>query len=774
VSQEKNRSPQSGPGGDPDRKGRPRSSVNTVMSALIAVLAVLLVINVFADPSGMNATTDKTQIWFFDQLYRGQVERVEQEGDLRLNIVLRSGSADPDRRQRFTVEFPKGVLEQRHAEIERMVSARFQLLGAAEFLSEVNGGKVVAVHDAYTVRHEDKLSLFVRYLSTDPASPAASAPQTYFEIKPAPGTGEAALNPVLVALVERFPALDVRSIEANDLEALVSTQPNTFWPQLLYTLLPWVLVIALFYFLIMRQMRSPGGNGGVLSFGRSRAQMFSKEKSGITFDDVAGIDEAKEECQEIIEFLKNPARFSRLGGRIPRGVLLVGPPGTGKTLLAKAIAGEANVPFFSISGSDFVEMFVGVGASRVRDLFRQAREHSPCLVFLDEIDAVGRKRGSGMGGGHDEREQTLNAILVEMDGFDTDQGIILVAATNRPDVLDPALLRPGRFDRQITVGLPDLKGREAILRVHTKKVKVHPGVSLSHLARATPGFSGAELASMVNEAALLATLKNKDFVEFDDFEEARDKVRWGRQKKNRVMEEKERLETAFHEAGHAIVGHFKEGVEPLHKVTIIPRGMSLGATMVLPQKDRYSQKKKELLGYLAFAYGGRCAEELFCDDVSTGASDDIRRATELAREMVCHWGLSEKLGPIAYTESAENVFLGQELGRVKTHSEQTAQLIDSEVRKLLDDAYHSARQILDENRAAVDRVAHALMKYETLTGSEVAGIVAGKDIDEMKAADAERERKAAQERKAQAESEKARVAKGESVEGLGGAQPNPA
>lgn len=749
MTQDSKRDPQLGPPGDGDRNRRPRSSVNAVMSALIAVLALLLVINLFGDESAlMGRPEERKQVWFWEQLYSGSVQRVVQEGDIRLNVKLRSGTQDVEKRKEYFVEFPKGVLENRYDEIMRLAASEFGVIAAEDFIREVESGKVFSVDEAYILDRGADHKLFVRYGSAQPDSPAFKQPSAFFEVRDVAGAKQPTVSLARQALLQKFPELKIRTISTNDEKAFDSVQPSTVWPQILYTLLPWVLVIGLFYFFIVRQMRNPGGNGGVLSFGRSRAQMFSKEKSTITFDDVAGIDEAKEECQEIIEFLKNPARFSRLGGRIPRGVLLVGPPGTGKTLLAKAIAGEANVPFFSISGSDFVEMFVGVGASRVRDLFRQAREHSPCLVFLDEIDAVGRKRGSGLGGGHDEREQTLNAILVEMDGFDTDQGIILVAATNRPDVLDPALLRPGRFDRQITVGLPDVKGREAILRVHTKRVKMHPSVSLSHLARATPGFSGAELASIVNEAALIATLKNKESVEISDFEEARDKVRWGRQKKNRVMEEKERLETAYHEAGHAMVAHFTEGVEPLHKVTIIPRGMSLGATMVLPQKDRYSQKKKEIQGFLAFAYGGRCAEELFCDDVSTGASDDIRRATELAREMVCHWGLSEKLGPIAYTESAENVFLGQELGRVKTHSEQTAQLIDGEVKRILDDAYHHAKSILESHRDEIARVAQALMKYETLTGAEVAAIVAGQNIDEIKAAEAERERQAASERKA--------------------------
>ncbi len=772
----KKRDPQTDGPGDGDKNRKPRSSVNTVMSALIGVLAIVLVINLFGDEGVWNQKPeDKSQVWFWQQLYRCQIEKVEQDGDLKLIVTPSSGAADLKDRKRYVVEFPKDVLAQRNAEIIRMIGTKSDRIAAEKFLAELDKKTVVDIQEAYTVEDKDSRELFVRYTSADPNSPCSTNPGTIFQIVEAPPGGKGEIGEAIKRMKTAFPSLSLARHDSAVQKAFTASQPSQIWPQILVTMLPWLLLIGLFYFLVMRQMRSPGGNGGVLSFGRSRAQMFNKEKSNITFDDVAGIDEAKEECQEIIEFLKNPARFSRLGGRIPRGVLLVGPPGTGKTLLAKAIAGEANVPFFSISGSDFVEMFVGVGASRVRDLFRTAREHSPCLIFLDEIDAVGRKRGSGMGGGHDEREQTLNAILVEMDGFDTDQGIILVAATNRPDVLDPALLRPGRFDRQITVALPDVKGREAILRVHTKKVKVHPSVALSHLARATPGFSGAELASMVNEAALIATLKNKDFVEKDDFEEARDKVRWGRQKKNRMMEEKERLETAYHEAGHALVAHFTEGCEPLHKVTIIPRGMSLGATMILPEKDRYSTKKKELHGYLAFAYGGRCAEELFCEDVSTGAADDIRRATEIAREMVCHWGLSDALGPIAYSESAENAFLGQELGRVKTHSEQTAQLIDSEVKRILNDAYQHAKEVLSVRREIVDRVAQALMKYETLSGPEVLALVDGKNIDEMKALEAERERKSAEDRKAETDANAGRPRPapegGDSVSGL---SPTPA
>jgi cell division protease FtsH len=488
---------------------------------------------------------------------------------------------------------------------------------------------------------------------------------------------------------------------------------------------PWVLLFVVFL-IFMRQMRSQGGAGGVMSFGRSRAQLYSKEShTNVTFDDVAGAEEAKEEVRELVEFLKNPGRFTRIGGRIPRGVLLVGPPGCGKTLLAKAIAGEAEVPFFSISGSDFVEMFVGVGASRVRDLFKQARENSPCIIFLDEIDAVGRRRGSGMGGGHDEREQTLNAILVEMDGFGTDEGIIVVAATNRPDVLDPALLRPGRFDREVTIDLPDLDGRKAILAVHLKRVKTVPEVDATTLARSTPGYSGADLAAIINEAAIMAVLAKRDAVTMADLEEARDKVRYGRQKKSRKMEEEDRRVTAIHEAGHAVVGAALPELEPPHKVTIVPRGQSLGSTMFVPERESYHTHKKKLHAQMARLFGGRVAEALYCGDISSGASDDIRRATDVARAMVTELGMSEKIGPINYAERQGSDFLGTELGRGKIHSEETAREIDQEVMRVLNEAYQRAESILRANARAIEEIAQALLVYETVTGDEVARIMAG-------------------------------------------------
>ncbi len=506
-------------------------------------------------------------------------------------------------------------------------------------------------------------------------------------------------------------------------------EASTVLSTLATLIFPWILLFGILWFFVFRQMRAPRRGGSILSFGKSRPILASKEKTGVTFKDVAGIDEAKEEVREVIEFLKSPEKFRRLGGRIPRGILLVGPPGCGKTLLAKAIAGEAGVPFFSICGSDFVEMFVGVGASRVRDLFKQAKEKSPCIVFLDEIDAVGRKRGTGLGGGHDEREQTLNAILVEMDGFDTDEGVIVLASTNRPDVLDPALLRPGRFDRQIQIDPPDVRGREEILKVHCRSVKLAPDVDLKRLARGTAMFTGAELEAMVNEAAIIAAMRDRDAVSMEELEEARDKVRWGRKKTSRQMEDEDRKITAYHEAGHALVAALLPEVEPLHKVTIIPRGMALGATMQLPEKDSYHFQKKRMLGTLCLLYAGRIAEQMACGDISAGAANDIERASDLARRMVCEWGMSEEIGPIHYGESEETLFLGREITRTRSHSEATAIVIDREVKAIVEQCYKRAEKLLQKNRDKLDAIAKALLKYETLTGADVEKIVRGEEPD---------------------------------------------
>ena len=491
--------------------------------------------------------------------------------------------------------------------------------------------------------------------------------------------------------------------------------------------LPIALFLLVLYFFFRQQIKMAGK--GALNFGKSKARMLSRDKNKITFKDVAGVEEAKDEVQEIVEFLKDPKKFQKLGGRIPKGVLMIGPPGTGKTMLARAIAGEADVPFFSISGSDFVEMFVGVGASRVRDMFEQGKKSAPCLIFIDEIDAVGRHRGHGMGGGHDEREQTLNALLVEMDGFDTQEGVIIIAATNRPDVLDPALLRPGRFDRQITVNLPDVKGREEILKVHSKKVKIAEGVELGVIARGTPGYSGAELANVINEAALLAARRGLKAITLPELEEARDKVRWGKERRSLAISEKEKENTAYHEAGHALLLELLEHTEPLHKVTIIPRGPSLGSTMWLPQEDKYNMRKKELIDSLCVTMGGRVAEEIIFGDVTSGARGDIKQATGMARKMVCEWGMSEKLGMVEYGEHDDYAFLGRELSKQRDYSEATAQEIDREVRKLCDDAYTRASSLLGERRGKLEAIAKALLEYETLDGSQIRDLL---EFGEMK------------------------------------------
>jgi cell division protease FtsH len=485
--------------------------------------------------------------------------------------------------------------------------------------------------------------------------------------------------------------------------------------------LPIALFFLILYFFFRQQIRNAGT--GALNFGKSKARMLARDRNRVTFKDVAGVEEAKEEVQEIVDFLKDPKKFQKLGGRIPKGVLMVGPPGTGKTLLARAIAGEADVPFFSISGSDFVEMFVGVGASRVRDMFEQGKKSAPCIIFIDEIDAVGRHRGHGLGGGHDEREQTLNALLVEMDGFDTQEGVIIIAATNRPDVLDPALLRPGRFDRQITVNLPDVKGREEILRVHAKRVKLAEGVDLGVVARGTPGYSGAELANVINEAALLAARRGLKAITMAEMEEARDKVRWGKERRSLAISEKEKENTAYHEAGHALLCEVLEYTDPLHKVTIIPRGPSLGSTMYLPVEDKYTNRKNELLDRLVVIMGGRVAEEIVFGDVTNGATGDIRMATGIARKMVCEWGMSERLGMVEYGEHEDYVFLGRDISRSRAYSEATAQEIDREVKRLCDDSYQRAMKVLTQRKETLVAIAKALLEYETLDGSQIREIL---------------------------------------------------
>jgi cell division protease FtsH len=503
-------------------------------------------------------------------------------------------------------------------------------------------------------------------------------------------------------------------------------EQQSVWTQLLVASFPILIIIAVFMFFMRQMQGGGGGRGGPMSFGKSKAKLLGEDQITTTFADVAGVDEAKEDVQELVEYLRDPSRFQKLGGRIPRGILMVGQPGTGKTLLAKAIAGEAKVPFFSISGSDFVEMFVGVGASRVRDMFEQAKKQSPCIIFIDEIDAVGRHRGAGLGGGHDEREQTLNQLLVEMDGFEGNDGVIVIAATNRPDVLDPALLRPGRFDRQVVVGLPDIRGREHILKVHMRKVPLGEDVEPSKIARGTPGFSGADLANLVNEAALFAARSGLRMVGMQQFELAKDKIMMGAERRSMVMSEKEKLNTAYHEAGHAIVGRLMPEHDPVYKVSIIPRGRALGVTMFLPEEDRYSHSRRHIVSQITSLFGGRVAEEMTLgpEGITTGASNDIQRATEIARNMVTKWGLSPKLGPLMYDEGGEEVFLGRSAGQpAKAMSDETARAIDAEVRNIIDECYQGAHQILEDNRKKLDVMAEALMQYETIDADQIDDIM---------------------------------------------------
>ncbi|MGQ0553445.1 MAG: ATP-dependent zinc metalloprotease FtsH [Planctomycetota bacterium] len=696
---------------------KPANRSSSLFTILLIVVMVVLIIKQF----DQDAPTGERSFQTLRRLaYLGQVEEITFVGEARLNAKVRPDGA-------AVVQEWEGVKVPEHTKdelstLEALVARDIYQFPIDELTRNVTTGRW-KVLGGYTVNQPPagQTGLYVEY-------------RVGGESKWARIEGERSDERVGAFIAQSAAAGVVIEPAPFGPSGRVRYEPSAdIWSVLLINFVPWLLFLGLIFYFFTRQMRAAGGSGGIMSFGRSRVKMVTPEQAKVTFDLVAGVEEAKEEVQEIIAFLKDPKRFSRLGGRVPRGVLLVGPPGTGKTLLAKAIAGEANVPFFAISGSDFVEMFVGVGASRVRDLFKQAREAAPCVIFLDEIDAVGRKRGAGLGGGHDEREQTLNAILVEMDGFETDSGVIMIAATNRPDVLDPALLRPGRFDRQIVLDLPDVRGREAILVVHAQKVKLSPEVDLSQVARGTPMFSGAELEALINEGALIATLKDKDQVEQDDLDEARDKVRFGRQKKSRVMVEEDRKVTAYHEAGHAIVAaHLVGVVEPVHKVTIIPRGMALGATMYLPERDKYHHRKRELLGMLAVAFGGRVAEELFCEDISGGAANDIERATEIARAMVCSWGMSEALGPVALGEKRGEVFLGDEMLRSKNYSEATSEAIDREVRVILDAAHEQAKTILEAHRREMEEVTKALMRYETISGDDVRAIVGGASADDLR------------------------------------------
>jgi cell division protease FtsH len=583
--------------------------------------------------------------------------------------------------------------------------AEFRKAAALEEIKPLDGATAVTV---YTGEGDLGVLVGTRVIPEAPgAAPEGTKPE-------APKPFEVTAN--LIMLGD-----DIGALLKSKENAPIFKMDNDLVRSLIFTFLPVLLIVLLLFFLFRQQMKAAGR--GAMSFGKSKARLLTRDHNKVTFKDVAGIQEAKEELWEIVDFLRDPRKFQKLGGSIPKGVLMVGPPGTGKTLLARAIAGEADVPFFSISGSDFVEMFVGVGASRVRDMFEQGKKHAPCLIFIDEIDAVGRHRGHGMGGGHDEREQTLNQLLVEMDGFDTQEGVIIIAATNRPDVLDPALLRPGRFDRQVTVSLPDVNGREEILRVHVKKIKLAPATDLGVIARGTPGFSGAELANLINEAALLAARRGLSAVTLSEMEEARDKVRWGRERRSLAMSDKERIGTAWHEAGHAYLNMVLPHTHPLHKVTIIPRGPYLGATMYLPEGDKYSIQRKEALANLVVTMGGRIAESFVTDDVSNGASGDIRQATSLARHMVCEWGMSEKLGMIEYGDGDGPVFLAREMSRSRNYSEDTARVIDVEIKRFIDEAFDQASEMLTKNKDTVELIANALLEFETLDGAHVKDLI---------------------------------------------------
>ncbi len=733
-------------------KGRKTRSFGSFAAFLFVLVAIFLVWG----GNRLRPRIELTQDLYEWYLYSGEVDAQEIRGTNLIEGTLKDTRAfsvsfanlGPREAEYREVKAAQNLLPIRPAELERAleggwyqpVAAR-HLTAFGEVVSEPadgNRGEAGVVRQSVsTYPQTDRLIVqaTARPLSAWKETQAGDPP---FFLPAASGTvwldvRDATDYGALIGLLSaRSVPVETRTFDISKNKGTKWSESSSMLTNVLLLWGPWILIIVVFLFL-MRQMRNQGSTGGVMSFGRSRAQLYSKEnRVTVTFDDVAGADEAKDEVREIVEFLKNPGRFTRLGGRIPRGVLLVGPPGCGKTLLAKAIAGEAEVPFFSISGSDFVEMFVGVGASRVRDLFKQARENSPCIIFLDEIDAVGRRRGSGMGGGHDEREQTLNAILVEMDGFGTDEGIIVIAATNRPDVLDPALLRPGRFDREVTIDLPDIKGREQILRVHLRKVKSGPDVDPAALARATPGYSGADLAAIINEAAIMAALARKDEILMEHLEESREKVMFGRQKRSREMEEADRRIVAYHEAGHAIVAAKIPEVDPPSKVTIVPRGRALGLTTFLPEKEQYHMQRKRLMGMLSVAFGGRIAEQVFCGDISAGASDDIRRATEIARRMVTELGMSDKIGPINYAERQGSEFLGTELMAARWHSEETAREIDEEIQRVLDEAYQTAVDIVNENAASLESITQALLRYETVTGEEIREILAGKSIEALR------------------------------------------
>ncbi len=732
---------------DPDKPQRTRP-----FGSFLLFLTVLVVVLIAFGGANLTAARKLSQDEFEWYLYTGEIAQLEFAGNSEVKGLLKRqpGDKDPDQSP-FTSSY-SNITERENALQQVQAIGDYVDISEAQLLASIEDGlfqpelhrhltgirQTEAAHDksgavsAPAVYSQQDILLVhgtarpsAAWSNTSIADLPEQAGSVWFKVASTPHLGE--LKTRLTAS-----GSTAESLSFNLTHGTRHNQAEPSFGLILLSWGPWILFFAVIVF-FMRQMRNQGSGAGVMSFGRSRAQKYTREDhTNITFDDVAGAQEAKQEVEEVVAFLKNPSRFTSIGGRIPRGVLLVGPPGCGKTLLAKAIAGEAEVPFFSISGSDFVEMFVGVGASRVRDLFKQAREDSPCIIFLDEIDAVGRRRGSGMGGGHDEREQTLNAILVEMDGFATDEGVIVVAATNRPDVLDPALLRPGRFDREVTVELPDREGREAILEVHLQRIKTAPEVELTSLAKSTPGYSGADLAAIINEAAIMAVLDGFDEVHMRHLEEATAKVRYGRKKTSQKMEEADLKITAYHEAGHTLVAAAIEEVDMPHKVTIVPRGRALGTTMMLPEKESYHIQRRKIIGQLAMAFGGRVAEEIFVGDVSAGASDDIRRATEMARAMVTELGMSDRVGPINYADRQGSDFLGTELMSNRWHSEETAHVIDKEIERILRDAYEHARELIHAGRASIERLAEGLLMHETLDQAEIMQLIDGVEPEDLR------------------------------------------
>ncbi len=711
---------------NPNKNGLPPTPSNLPGSnwglwILMAVIAGILML-AFVSDGALRASAKKLRLDEFRMDYRNGLIVLNDEKNYPIDVVTGEGGSQgtinafrfkqqpqvgtgtffmpfTDSQQISDLCNRYGINPIQHDTAPPDLSKASRVWSTDEFVKLGEEGRII-MQDAPGIYRDGNRSVIVGTYRKDPNPPA--------NIRE--------VEPVTVAFSPVFQGDKVRDMLGN--HAIYTTESN-LWSVILINLLPIFILVLLFIFLFRAQ---GGGPSGAMKFARSRARLLDPSANNVTFKDVAGISEAKEEVWEIVEFLRNPRKFRNLGGTIPKGVLMVGPPGTGKTLLARAIAGEADVPFYTISGSDFVEMFVGVGASRVRDMFAEAKKHAPCLIFIDEIDAVGRHRGHGVGGGHDEREQTLNALLVEMDGFTANENVIVIAATNRVDVLDPALLRPGRFDRQVTVNLPDAAGREQILRVHARKIKLAPEVDFGPIARATTGFSGAELANLVNEAALIAARKNQPNVGQDDLEEAREKVRWGRERRSMERSDEEKFKTAIHEAGHAICLLRTPLAKslPLHKVTIIPRGPALGVTMMLPEEDKYSEYKSEMLDYIVMAMGGRCAEEVMFGDVSGGARMDIHQATDIARKMVCEYGMSEKLGPIEYGSSHEEVFLARDLSHgTRNYSEETARIIDEEIQRIVGENYRRAQQILTENKERLKLIADKLMEFETLNGAQI-------------------------------------------------------